>query len=77
MIELIVVACYANKEQKYSLIVRASGKLDLIKFFLKLLWEMKLLDSKKYLSISPVLAETGKMLGGWIKQTKTKEAVTS
>lgn len=69
-IELIVLASYSKPIDKHNLIVRASGKLDLVKFFLKLAWEMKLLDDKKYLAISTPLEETGKMLGGWLKQAE-------
>lgn len=69
-IELIILAGYAKKEKKYDLIVSANGKLDLIKFFVKLAWEMTLFEDKKYLAISTPLTEVGKMLGGWCNQTE-------
>lgn len=73
-VELIVLASYASKDQKYPLIVRASGKLDLVKFFLQLAWELKMMDNKTYLAISSPVIEVGKMLGGWQRQLATKEA---
>jgi hypothetical protein len=39
-------------------------------FFLQLSWEIKSLDSKKYIFLSEKLNEIGKMLGGWIKSLK-------
>jgi hypothetical protein len=48
----------------------ASTKLDMLKFFLQLSWEIKALDNKKYITISEKLNEIGKMLGGWIKALK-------
>jgi hypothetical protein len=42
--------------------------LDALKYFLKIAWELKSLDNKKYLAISNALNEVGRMLGGWKKQ---------
>lgn len=49
-------------------IVKASTKLDVLKFFLQLSWEIKALDNKKYSVLSQKLNEIGKMLGGWQRQ---------
>lgn len=67
-IELILLAGYAAKPQKASLVARASSKLDALKFFLKVAWELKALENKHYLALSTPLAVVGKMLGGWRKQ---------
>jgi len=44
----------------------------LLKFFLRISWEIKAVDNKKYIALSERLDETGKMLGGWISQLKAK-----
>ena len=67
-IEFILLAGYAAKPQKTALVQRASTKLDALKFFLQIAWELKALDNKKYLRLSEPLGEVGKMLGGWRKQ---------
>jgi hypothetical protein len=67
-IELILLAGYASKPQKVVLVQRASTKLDALKFFLQIAWEVKALDNKKYLRLSEPLNEVGRMLGGWRKQ---------
>ena len=69
-IEFIVKANYADKLEKLISLKRASVKLDLLKFFLQIAWEVKSLDNKKYISLSEKLNEVGKMLGGWIKSLK-------
>lgn len=46
---------------------KANGKLDLLKFFLQISWEIKILDNKKYIVLSEQLNEIGKMIGGWSK----------
>jgi hypothetical protein len=68
LLELILEAGYAAKDNKKSVIDRASIKLDALKFFLQLIWEIKLINTKKYTQLAEPLIETGKMLGGWRKQ---------
>lgn len=67
-VEFVLLAGYAPKTQKLSIIKRASTKLDALKFFLQLAWETRGLDDKKYLAIAKPLEEAGKMLGGWQRQ---------
>jgi len=69
-IEFIVGGSYLDKIEKLIYLKRASFKLDLLKFFLQVAWEIKVLDNKKYISISEKLNEVGKMIGGWIKAIK-------
>ncbi len=71
-IELIFVASYLGKQQKLPYLQRANAKLDLAKFFLQMFWDIKALDSKKYISLSEKLENIGKMLGGWQKGIEAK-----
>ena len=70
VIENTVKAGYSDKVEKEIFLKRASVKLDLLKFFLQVAWEIKSLDNKKYINLSEKLLEVGKMLGGWIKSIK-------
>ena len=70
VIENIIKAGYSDKVEKEIFLKRASVKLDLLKFFLQIAWEIKSLDHKKYINLSEKLNEVGKMLGGWIKSIK-------
>jgi len=72
VIESIFLAGYANHEQKLQFIIKASTRLDLLKFFLQVAWEIKCLDYKQYAAISPLLHEVGKMIGGWRKSLNDK-----
>ena len=69
-IESILKASYSDKLEKLISLKNASSKLDLLKFFLQLSWEIKSLDGKKYISLSEKLNKIGKMLGGWLKTIK-------
>ncbi len=67
-IESVLTASFLPRERKLPSLERAATKLDLMKFFLQIAWEIRALDNKKYAMISEELAETGKMLGGWLRQ---------
>ena len=70
MIELIIKASYSDKAGKLISLTNGSFKLDLLKFFLQIAWDIKSLDNKKYIVLSEKLDEIGKMLGGWIRSIK-------
>ncbi len=53
---------------------KAGVKLDVLKFFLQIAWEIKALDNKKYAALSQHLNEVGKMLGGWMKRTSKENS---
>jgi len=69
-LELALLAGYAARGEKLQIIQRLSNKLDLLKFFLKIAWEIRALDINKYTNVSNQLVATGKMLGGWLNMLK-------
>lgn len=77
IIELIIKAAYAPREKKQLFIVEATKTVDVLQLFLKIAWEMKLVENDKYLVISSPLVEVGKMLGGWKKQLDTTQTPAS
>ena len=68
IIEFVFTASYVRKEYKLPYLQKTISKLDLLKFLLQILWEIKALDNKKYIVISEKLNEIGRMLGGWNRQ---------
>ena len=70
VIELIIKASYSDRVEKLISLSNGSLKLDLLKFFLQVAWDIKSLDNKKYILLSEKLDEIGKMLGGWIRSIK-------
>ena len=66
--ELVLTASYSSKDQKLPVIQKASVRLDALKFFLHIGWQLKAFDNKKFAELSEPLTEAGKMLGGWQKQ---------
>lgn len=75
-IEFLYIAGSLPRGQKLPVLQKASGKLDLLKFFLQLAWELKLFDNKKYIILSDPLADIGRMIGGWIKNVEKETSAT-
>ncbi len=72
ILELLFVASYQNPEAKLPTLETAIKKTDILKFFLRIAWEIRALDDKKYLSLSEKTQELGRMIGGWRKGLLTK-----
>ena len=73
MLELIFRATFAyDKFEKLSIVSQALGKNDLLKFFLQIGWEEKVLNNKNYGDLILNLDEVGRMLGGWKKNLQEK-----
>ncbi|HEY4520688.1 MAG TPA: four helix bundle protein [Candidatus Paceibacterota bacterium] len=68
-IKNVFIASYKSRDKKLIHLTKASEELDLLKLLLRVAWEIKALDNKKYIALSEKLNEVGKMLGGWIKTT--------
>lgn len=45
-------------------------KLQILKTLVRICFDVKALDQKKYLALQTALQEIGKMLGGWMKSIK-------
>ena len=72
VLELLLLAKYSSRDNKLLLINKAVAKFDSLKFFLRIAWEIKALDNKKYTYLSRPLLEIGRMLGGWKKQLQSE-----
>ena len=66
-LENALLASYRPRDKKMDLIEQLNAKFDTLKFFIKLLWEIKEIDTNKLTELSVPLTEAGKMIGGWIK----------
>lgn len=76
LLEYIFRACFAgDKFEKLSLISHALGKNDLLKFFLQIGWENKVIDHDKYAKLISLVDDAGRQLGGWKKNIQEKTPV--
>lgn len=65
--QLILLAVSLPKEEKRQTLVTANGKFDQLKVLLRVARELKMIDTKKYLSLQEKIQEIGRMLGGWLR----------
>lgn len=73
LLEHIFRATFAyDKFEKLSVVSQAVAKCDLLKFFLQMGWEQKILNNTLYGSLIVHLDEVGRMLGGWRKSLQEK-----
>ena len=72
ILECLFVASYQSKNEKLPTILFAVKKIDILKFFLRVSWELNTLDNKKYILISEKVDELGRMVGGWKKGLESK-----
>lgn len=71
VLEGILVAIGLPKNEKVGILEEASRKLNILRIFVRLSKDVKAIDNKKYIILQEKLDEIGRMLGGWIKSTKT------
>ncbi len=71
-IEYCFLASYANIQDKPLLLDRGIARIDLLKLLLQLAWEIKAIDTNKYINLSQIIFEIGRMLGGWKKSLLEK-----
>lgn len=67
VLELLIAAGSAPKNEKIAFIRKASIKFDTLKIFIRLANEINMLDGKKYLALQKQIQEIGRMIGGWQK----------
>lgn len=69
MVEAILEAGYSKSAQKMPILEHASVKLNIVRFFIRLLKETRSIDIKKYTMLQEMVDEIGRMLGGWIRSS--------
>ena len=72
ILEYLFIASYQGRHEKLPTILAAVRKIDLLKFFLRIAWELQALDTKKYALLSERMDELGRMVGGWKKGLEAK-----
>ena len=69
VLSLSAQATYLPKQKKREALENMSANVDLLKIILRIGFDLRILDQKKYIARQGELQEIGKMLGGWMKKT--------
>lgn len=72
VLELLYIASYQSAAQKLPVLEKALTGVDTLKFLLRLAWEVRVFDEKKYAALSEGLNEAGRQIGGWRRGLQTK-----
>jgi len=72
LLEFTFTAAYLPPDLKIITLGKTISKLDVLKFFMQLAWEEKLIPTEKYVYLSTQLEEIGRQLGGWKKGLQAK-----
>ncbi|HJN85005.1 MAG TPA: four helix bundle protein, partial [Patescibacteria group bacterium] len=70
VLEGILHASALYKEEKKSVLDRTSIDLNMLRMFVRLSKDTKLIEAGKYAQIQQQIDEMSRMLGGWIKHYK-------
>jgi hypothetical protein len=72
VIENILLASQMKQAEKIPVLERVSVKLNLLRVFVRLMKETKIIDGKKYIALQGMIDEIGRQLGGWIKTSRER-----
>ena len=72
VLESIMKASGEQKKEKLPTLERASFKLNMLRMFIRLMKDIRTIDSKKYMTLESSMDEIGRMLGGWIRSVKSE-----
>jgi len=67
LLELFIEAYFSPKGMKKKSLLKANIKLEQLRYYIRLCYELGFYNSNKYQIISAKLQEIGSMNGGWIK----------
>lgn len=77
LLELLFTAGYLPKGKKLEPAAKSIGKIDLLKFYLRLCWEMTLLSDNKFQILGVKMDEIGRLAWSWknnLEKTSSPEA---
>ena len=67
--EAVFAAQSARDTQRHSALQDADAALNRLRLYLRLAYQWRWLNDGQYAHVSAQVAEVGKLLGGWIKQS--------
>ena len=72
VLEGLLQAGYLAPDRRIEKLVQVSARVDMLRVFLRLSFDVKAISQKKYISLQEPLDEIGRMLGGWLKSLRQK-----
>lgn len=70
ILECLLTATGLPKAEKLPHLDKASGKLNILRIYIRLAKDIKAMDNKQYIFFQYSVDEIGRMLGGWKKSVQ-------
>jgi hypothetical protein len=77
ILETLHRASFSQIQPKITLLGEVLIKVDSLRFFIQLCWELKLLPTNNFTQIGGEVEEVGKMIGGWRKGLLAKTSANT
>ncbi|MBI2100658.1 MAG: four helix bundle protein [Candidatus Vogelbacteria bacterium] len=72
VLEGLLLASQQSQSEKLPALERVSLRLNCLRVFVRLMKDVRALDSNKYILIETNIDDIGRQLGGWVKSTKDR-----
>jgi len=66
--ETLIEAALADRRGEQQALTRADVYLTKLRFYLRLCQDLEIIDRRRYRHVSEMVAEIGRLLGGWRKK---------
>jgi len=66
----LIMVSYLPLSSRREKVLLVSSSIDMLRIFVRLASDTKIIDKKLYLSLQEQIDEIGRMLGGWLKTLK-------
>jgi hypothetical protein len=73
ILQSLLQAGYVTPEQRIPILIKLSAKLDMLRVFIRLSFDIKIISKKQYIKLQEELDEIGRMLGGWLKSSRSRK----
>lgn len=70
LLETILIVGHLAPDGRKQQLIRASAKLDILRLLIRLAFDVKAIDQRRYLALQLEVDKIGKMLGGWLRSIR-------
>lgn len=70
ILELLFLANSKQKQSRLLILNKINVKLKILKILIRLCYDSRAINQNKYIILQEKILEIGRMLGGWIKETR-------
>jgi hypothetical protein len=75
LLELLLLAQTKQKKGALLILNKCDLKAKTLRLLIRMAYEIKAIDQRKYLVLEEKLLEIGRLIGGWIKKINTPEPI--